>query len=97
MTDLRQPELAHDHGLVGQLELGAPGIVLDRRGTSDQAAPGDPKIEWLRFLNSTMKKDLMAADQFAHRLGLDLPMLAYTSQHTAETIGLPDDLQTNRY
>ena len=76
---------------------GAPGIVLDRRGTSDQAAPGDPKIEWLRFLNSTMKKDLTAADQFAHRLGLDLPVLAYTRQHTAETIGLPESLQTDRY
>jgi 3-hydroxyisobutyrate dehydrogenase-like beta-hydroxyacid dehydrogenase len=76
---------------------GAAGIVLDRRGTSAEAGEHDPQLEWLRFLNSTMKKDLVAADEFARGLDLDLPVLGYTSRHTAETIGLPEHLQTDRY
>ena len=66
---------------------GGPGAIMHR----DTTAPLAPQDGWTSIFEHVLaigSKDLAHAMQLADRLGVDVPMAQYASEHLAEALGL---------
>lgn len=67
---------------------GGPGAIM-HRDTTAPLAPGDGWTSIFAHVLAIGSKDLAHAIELADRLGVEVPMAQYSSEHLAEALGLP--------
>lgn len=67
---------------------GGPGAIMHRT-TAREMAPDDGWFSIFEHVRTLGEKDLSHAIELADRLGVDVPMAQFASQHLAAALGLP--------
>jgi 3-hydroxyisobutyrate dehydrogenase-like beta-hydroxyacid dehydrogenase len=67
---------------------GGPGAIMHRT-TAREMSPDDDWVPILEHVRALGEKDLAHAIELAGRLGVDVPMARFASEHLAAALGLP--------